>query len=368
MKQSGREWNRKLNTTLQEFGFERTKADYCVYTRRREGKLAIITVWVDDLLLLTEGTDEMKGLKENLKAKFEVSDMGEPKLLIGFEVTRDRENRTVTIGQKNYVAKVLRQYQMDNANPVAMPLDPNIILTRHEGEPEAPISPLTNYAAIVGSLMYAAVGTRPDIAYAVQTLSKFTSNPGPQHWTVLKRVLRYLIGTCDYVIRYGLTPEPDLPMIFTTYCDADHTADTDDRKSISGYTVLVGGGAVAWSSKKQTTVALSSTEAEYSAIAHATRQIIWLRYLFDALGYPQDDPSLLFSDNGSAIALTGNPQFHMRSKHFDIQNHFVREKTEEEIIEVVYCPTNEMVADIFTKGLPKPKHQKFVRELGLLPA
>jgi hypothetical protein len=111
-----------------------------------------------------------------------------------------------------------------------------------------------------------------------------------------------------------------------------------------------------------------SAVIEYSAIAHATRQIIWLRYLFEALGYPQDDPSLLFSDNGSAIALTENPQFHARSKHFDIQNHFVRERIEDETIEVMYCPTNEMVADIFMKGLHKPKHQKFIRELGLLSA
>jgi len=157
-------------------------------------------------------------------------------------------------------------------------------------------------------------------------------------------------------------------VIFSAYSDADFASDPDDRKSISGYSIFLAGAAIAWSSKKQTTIALSTTEAEYTAIAHATRQIIWLRNLFRDLGYLQDDPTILYGDNQSAIALTQDPQFHARSKHFDITNHFVREKVDDETIEVIYCPMDEMISDIFTKALTKPKHQKFTLDLGLLPA
>jgi hypothetical protein len=368
LKQSGREWNRKLNTILTEFGFERSRADYCVYTRHQNGGTAIITVWVDDLLVLMKDKREMDELKERLKSKLEINDLGEPKLIIGLEIDRDRERRTIKISQKNYIEKILHQYGLRDANPVATPLDPSVVLTKHNGQGDTTDEISGGYAAAVGSLMYAAIGTRPDIAYAVQTLSKYTADPGKGHWTALKRVFRYLTGSRDCSLIYGPLPSEDSPVVFTAYSDADHAADPDDRKSISGYAILLGGAAIAWNSKKQNTVALSSTEAEYTAIAHATRQIIWLRYLFEDLGYPQEEPTLLFADNDSAIALTGNPQFHARSKHFDVQNHFVREKLEDETIDVIYCPTGEMVADIFTKGLPRQKHEKFAEELGMQPA
>jgi hypothetical protein len=152
------------------------------------------------------------------------------------------------------------------------------------------------------------------------------------------------------------------------YSDADYASNPDDRKSISGYSYLLGGAAYAWSSKKQSTTALSSTEAEYTAIAHATRQAVWVRNLLKELGFPQEEPTLLFGDNQSAITIAHDPQYHARSKHFDVQNHFVREKIENGVIKLYYCPTAEMVADIFTKALTREKHEKFTRELGLLPA
>lgn len=139
-------------------------------------------------------------------------------------------------------------------------------------------------------------------------------------------------------------------------------------KSVSGYVYLIGGVTFAWSSKKQSTVALSSTEAEYTALAHATRQAIWNRNLLAKLGCPQEDPTLIFKDNQSAIATAHDPQYHARSKHFDVQNHFVQEKIEDEIIELFYFPTDEMVTDVMIKALPHQKHDKFIQELGLLPS
>jgi hypothetical protein len=179
-------------------------------------------------------------------------------------------------------------------------------------------------------------------------------------------VFRYLSGTRNLKLTFRANQEQ--AVLTVGFTDADYASNPDDRKSISGYTFLLGGATYAWSSKKQSTVALSSTEAEYTALAHATRQAIWNRNLLAELGFIQEDPTLLFEDNQSTIAIARDPQYHARSKHFDVQNHFVREKMESGVVELVYCPTDEMVADIFTKALPQPKHEKFVRELGLLPA
>jgi hypothetical protein len=151
------------------------------------------------------------------------------------------------------------------------------------------------------------------------------------------------------------------------YSDADYAANPDDRKSISGYAFMLGGATYAWSSKKQTTVATSSTEAEYTALAHATRFAVWSRYLLDEIGYAQGDPTVIHEDNQAALALARDPQFHARSKHFDVQNHFIREKIENATIDPVYCTTEDQLADIFTKPLARPKHDKFTRALGLLP-
>ena len=365
LKQSGRVWNRKFHGELTKMGLSRCEVDHCVYIRQEDEKIAIITVWVDDLLLFTNSSREMETLKKQLKAVFEINDLGEPNTIIGIEIERNRQDRTISICQRKYINNILKRYNLQDANGVGMPLDPNVTLTKYE-EPKGSENKLINgYASAIGSLMYAAIGTRPDIAFAVQTLSQFTTNPGPAHWTALKRVFRYLAGTRDLRITYG--PADYTEIRFTGYSDADFAANPDDRKSISGYVFYLAGGAIAWSSKKQSTTALSSTEAEYTAISHATRQVIWLRYLFEGLSFKQSEATLLFGDNQSTIALTRDAQYHARSKHFDVQNHFVREKVEDEIIELYYCPTDEMVADIFTKALPRPKHHKFTTEMGLHP-
>ena len=369
LKQSGREWNRKLNKRLTELGFSRNEVDHCVYVRERNGETTVITVWVDDLLVFTKTVEEGNELARDLKDEFEVNDIGEPKMIIGVKINRDRENRSLTISQKNYIRTVLERFGLAQANPVAMPLDPNIILQKpQEDETLKTEDKLAEgYATVVGAIGYAAMLTRPDIQEAYQILSKFTADPGAVHWASAKRVLRYLNGTRDLGITYTATEDPDVISITPVgYCDADFAGDVDDRKSVSGHTYLLGGGAISWNSKKQTTTALSSTEAEYTAISHATRQAIWLRNLLEGLGYPQEEPTVLYSDNQSAITLTRDAQFHARSKHFDVQNHFVREKVENGIVDIIYVPTDDNIADVFTKALPKPKHQKFRENLGML--
>ncbi len=171
---------------------------------------------------------------------------------------------------------------------------------------------------MIGSLLYLALGTRLDIACTVQTVSQFASNPGPEHWTALKRIFKYIAGMWDYELVYYTEGDK----VFSHgYTDADFTGNPDDRKLISGYAYFIADATFAWSSKKQSTVALSSTEAEYTALAHATRQAIWNWNLLAELGYNQDEATVLYKDNQSAIAIACDPAYHARLKHFDVQNH-----------------------------------------------
>jgi hypothetical protein len=366
LKQSGREWNREFDRKLTSIGFSKLDVDHCVYKRIQDSRTVFLTVWVDDLLIFADTVDDLEEVKKELAGLFDVKDMGEPKKIIGIQIERDRENESISLSQTQYINGILTRFGFHNISPVTTPLDPNVILHKRPADTDIDATVRSGYQSAIGSLMYAAIGTRPDIAYAVQTLSQFSSNPGPEHWTAVKRVFRYLAGTRNLKLTFRANEEHEV--LIAGYTDADYASNPDDRKSISGYTYLLGGGAFAWSSKKQTTVALSSTEAEYTALAHATRQAIWNRNILTELGYFQDEPTVLFEDNQSTIAIARDPQYHARSKHFDVQNHFVREKIENGIIELQYCPTDEMVADIFTKALSRPKHEKFVRELGLLPS
>jgi hypothetical protein len=366
LKQSGREWNREFDRKLTSIQLIKTAVDHCVYFRERDDERTWVTVWVDDLLILSTSRQEAEKTRAEIEGLFETKDLGEPRKIIGIEIARDRDAGTITLSQRHYIESLLAKYGLTDAKPLATPMDPNVTLRKVPADaPEAPADLRGQYQSMIGGLMYAAICTRPDIAYAVTTLSQYSSNPGPEHWSACKRVFRYLSGTRSYGLVYGNTRDDGV--ISTGYSDADYAANPDDRKSISGYAFMLGGAAYAWSSKKQTTVATSSTEAEYTALAHATRFAIWSRYLLDEMGCLQNNPTVIHEDNQAALALARDPQFHARSKHFDVQNHFVREKIENGIIEPVYCTTEDQLADIFTKPLARPKHDKFTRALGLLP-
>jgi hypothetical protein len=228
--------------------------------------------------------------------------------------------------------------------------------------------------------MYAAIGTRPDIAFAVGALSRFLSNPGRRHWAEAKRVLSYLKGTSDYAIRYsadksligsvfgysrgiGMQPAENSMEGFS---DSDWAGCVDTRRSTSGFVWMMGGGAICWRSKLQTIVALSSTEAEYVGATPAVQEVIWLRDLLCELGITNDSPSLLHMDNRGAVSLTRGAGDSNRTKHIDIRYHFIRSHVECKRIRVQYLPTDEMTADILTKNLGRTKHDYFVGRLGLV--
>ena len=214
----------------------------------------------------------------------------------------------------------------------------------------------------VGALNYLAIATRPDISYTVGVLARFNSNPGNQHWTALRHLMRYLQGTKDLKLTYGPSNSPE---IFMTWCDADHAGNPDTGKSTSGYIVKIGSGAISWASKQQPIVAKSTTEAEFVAANFAGDEAVWLRKLLGELGYEFDYASTLHIDNKSAIQVARNPEHHGRMKHMDLRFYWLRDMVDAGLIRVDYIATEAMPADGLTKLLGKLKVAEMAGRLGL---
>jgi hypothetical protein len=289
---------------------------------------------------------------------WDVTDLGEPTKIVGIEITRTENS--ITISQEKYIEAILKREGMDRVNPVSMPMDPNEKLQPNPDGNEGSRS--NSYARLLGELQYLANATRPDIVYAVNRLAAYTANPGLQHVGALKRILRYLAGTKTHEITYSKTPTPG--NLFYGYADAAYT-NANDCKSTSRYVFIMAGGAIMWRSKKQTMVALSSMEAEYIALSEAGCEVCWLRNLCDELGFPQTVPTLLKGDNDGSIAMARNLQFHKRSKHIEIRWHWVCDLAQDGILNIKSCRDPEQTANVLTKALPRPKHQKHITEMGL---
>jgi hypothetical protein len=218
------------------------------------------------------------------------------------------------------------------------------------------------YLNAVGTLQYLATSTRPDISFAVGVLARFNKNPGIEHWKAVKHLFRYLKGSLDYKLVYSPTASSEL---FLTYTDADHGGNPDNGRSTGGYAVIIGGGAVSWSSRLQPVVSLSTTEAEYIAAVEAGKEIIWMRNLLTEFGFNFTSPSPLFIDNNSAVTVAKNPEHHGRMKHLDLRFHWLRDTVEAGHISPIHIPTTSQAADIFTKPLKRQKIDVCLDLLGL---
>jgi hypothetical protein len=219
------------------------------------------------------------------------------------------------------------------------------------------------YLSAVGSLMYLAVGTRPDIAYAVGALSRFNANPGRAHWKQVQHVFKYLAGTRDLMLCYG--PGQDSTRL-QIYSDADYAGDVDSARSTSGHTVFIGKCLVNWSSKRQSVVAKSTTEAEYIAANEAGSDGVWFRNFMSELGFPPSGSTPLWLDNQSAIRVGKNPEHHSRMCHLLPKYHWLREQVEDKVFSLDYIPTLSMRADGLTKPLDTIAHQRVCSLLGLV--
>ena len=365
LKQSARCWNTTLDEYLKSVGYRKSNADGCIYVKSMKDvnghiSFVILGVYVDDIIPVSNDTALLKAEKAALCERFEMVDQGEIHYLLGMSIKRDRESRTLTISQPNYVEKVLRKFGMENCKPVSTPLEPGRRFQQLSPNDE-PFDVQT-YQQAIGCLTYVSTATRPDIAAAVGVLSQYMSKPSKDHWTGVKRILRYLKGTLKYGLKFSVHEEE--PELFG-YSDADWAGDVDTRRSTSGYVFQIGTSTVSWSSRKQATVAKSSTEAEYVALSSATQEAVWLRRLMEDLGREMAAPTTIYEDNQGAIELAKNAKYHNRTKHIDICHHFVRERVVSNEIQVIYCPTGDMIADIMTKGLAKIAFEKLRDLLGV---
>ena len=280
-------------------------------------------VWVDVILSFLNTDARNDRIKADLKSKFEVNMIRNPSMILGIKLLQ--KLNLITLSQTHFIDSLLKKFGLEDANPVTTPLDQNINLDDNETEDESnnqSEEASHGYATLIGSLMYLALGTCPDIAYAVNKLAQFTQLPKLKHWTTMKQIFHYLKGTQKFSLTYGRS-EDLLNQEMNVFCDANWAGGAD--RYTSGYIITITGEAIAWSSKKQNSIALSTAEAEYIAATHTAKQILWQCSLFQELKIDLTTTSTIFSDNQAAIVIAHHPEFHARTKHIDIAYHFLRD-------------------------------------------
>jgi transposase InsO family protein len=366
LKQSPRIWYFKMDAFLREQGFERSEHDHCLYTLCNNGKKIVLALYVDDLLLASNDMPFLQSFKDSLSQAFEMKDLGEAKYIVGLEIRRNRALRQLFLTQEGYIQRLLERFGLDDVTGVSVPISQYAKF----GSPD----PITEeerwfmkdkpFNSALGACMYAMVGTRPDIAYAIGVLSRYMADPRPEHWNSLIHLLRYLKQTKSQGILFdGMSPSPTT---LSLYCDADHASDLSTRRSTTGFVALLAGGAISWRSKRQPHVSSSSTEAEYIALYFASLETVWIRGLLEDIGYKQPNPTPIFDDSNGAMSLASNPENQTRAKHIDIAYHGTRELIHiKKTIRLCRVDTAYMVADLLTKAVPASKVQYCARGMGI---
>ncbi|KAK1683651.1 hypothetical protein QYE76_044499, partial [Lolium multiflorum] len=331
LKQASRSWNLRFDRVIKDFGFIRTHGEACIY-----------------------------------KKYFSMKDLGEAAYILGIKIYRDRSRRLIGLSQSTYLDKILKKFRMDESKKGFLPMLPGKVLSKTQGPATADERERMSkipYASAVGSIMYAMLCTRPDIAHAVSLTSRYQSDPGMEHWTAVKNILKYLKRTKDMFLCYG----GDQELVVTSYTDASWNTDPDDSKSQSGYVFILNGAAVSWSSSKQCTVAKSSTESEYIAASEASSEAVWMKRFIVELGVVPSalDPLVIYCDNTGAIANAKEPRSHKKLKHIKLRFHSIREYIEDGEVEICKVHTDLNVADPLTKALPRAKHDQHQNAMGV---
>lgn len=361
LKQASRKWNERFHDFITRLKFKRSEHDFCLYTwSTMNGIVMYVLIYVDDILIIGNSKKAIDGLKQKLSTEFEMRDLQEVKCFLGLTIQRDRKQGLMKIDQKTYIKCVLERFGMSECKPSAVPMEPHLKLMKEKNTKEFTTKP---YRELVGCLMYLMVTSRPDICTAVNYFAGFQCCATEQHWVHLKRVLRYLRGTIDYQLVYFRQDSLADLVVFT---DADWGNDPNDRRSMSGYIIKFYGSTVAWATKKQSSVALSTTEAELMALCLATCEVMWIANLLRSIGRKVEEPITVFEDNQPCIALTAEPRKQKRLKHVDIQHLFVRELVVKGKLRLKYVSTEQQIADIMTKGLASPRFRMLRDQLGVL--
>jgi hypothetical protein len=346
-------WFQTITAFLLSLGFRASAVDPCLFVQYDNGVLVtMLLLYVDDILVSSLDICKIASFKTALKTRYKFADKGVIGVYLGIQVTYEREKGMVTLSQSSFINSILAKHGFQDARPVATPMVPNTTLTFIDDDSKnLPPADHIIYREVVGSLIYLANCTRPDIAVAVSQLSRFVAAPQDSHWVAVKHLLRYLRGTRDLKLTFGNSEQSN---VVKGSSDATWGSDTLNRKSVTGFAFFLNGGAISWRSKMQTTISLSSAEAEANALAAATTEAKFLRCLLNDIGCPQKTISIEM-DNQPAMFMAIQPLLPAKAKHLGLKLGFIREAITNQIISVKYVPSGDLVADALTKSLEKSK-------------
>jgi histone deacetylase 1/2 len=359
LKQAPRAWHARLSSVLHGLGFAASRADTSLFILRKSTLTIYLLVYVDDIIVVSSSSAATDRLLHQLGTSFALKDLGDLHYFLGIEVHRSPGR--IHLSQHKYALELLRRAGLAQSAPVSTPMCSTDKLSATDGTLLS-ADESTRYRSIVGGLQYLTM-TRPDLSFAVNKVCQYLAAPRCSHWAAVKRILRYVQGTLSYgVLLRRPTSSPDL---LSAFSDADWAGNPDDRRSTGGYAIFYGGNLVSWSARKQATVSRSSTESEYKALANATAEVIWIQALLAELGVTQRRSPVLWCDNIGATFLSSNPVFHARTKHIEVDFHFVRERVARKLLQIQFISSKDQLADIFTKPLPLPLFQFCRRNLNL---
>lgn len=357
LKQAPRAWYSRLSKKLQDLGFVPSKADTSLFFYSRGTYTMFVLVYVDDIIVASSSPQATKALLKDLEKDFALKDLGDLHYFLGIEVKKNSQG--LVLSQERYATEVLKRVGMAKCKPTNTPLSTSEKLSSTQGAVLGQ-NDATQYRSIVGALQYLTL-TRPDISFSVNKVCQYLQQPTVDHWSAVKRILRYIQGT----VSLGLKINRSASTLISAFSDADWAGCVDDRRSTGGFAVFLGSNLVSWSARKQAMVSRSSTEAEYKALANATAEVMWIRKLLDEIGIKQPNAARLWCDNLGATYLSANPVFHARTKHIEIDFHFVREQVAQKLLDIRFISTDDQVADGFTKALPVRRLEMFKNNLNL---
>ncbi|KAJ9548881.1 hypothetical protein OSB04_021424 [Centaurea solstitialis] len=357
LKQASRSWNLHFDERIKEFGFTKSEFEPCVYTKFSGSIVTFLVLYVDDILLIGNDVPTLQSVKSWLSKCFQMKDLGEAAYILGIKIYRNRSKRLIGLSQSTYIDKILKKFRMDESKKGFIPMQHGIVLSKTQ----CPVSSQDQdkmksvpYASAIGSIMYAMLCTRPDVAYSVSVTSRYQQNPGEPHWVAVKNILKYLRRTKEMFLVFGGS-EDEISVI--GYSDASFQTDRDDFRSQSGYVFTLNGGAISWKSSKQDTIADSTTEAEYIAASDAAKEAVWLRNFLS-------DLRVVASISG-AVAQAKEPREHHKSRHVLRKYHLIREIIGKGDVRICKIPTEDNVADPLTKPLARIKHEAHANSIGM---
>jgi Reverse transcriptase (RNA-dependent DNA polymerase) len=353
LKQSPRAWYAKLSLSLLKIKFFKSTVDSSMFIKHSQNIIIIILLYVDDIIITGNNNEEIKEIKQYLKREFDIKDLGKLSYFLGIEIAHS--SKGLFLSQRKYVLNLLKETGKLGAKPASTPMETNIKLGIDNGET---LSDIGQYQRMVGKLIYLTV-TRPDIAFVVSVISQFMHAPCTSHLSAVDRILRYLKGTPGQ----GIWMKKNDSNNVVGFSDADW-ARSCDRKSTTRFCTFVGDNLVTWKSKKQNIVARSSAEAEYRAMTSTTSELIWIKQLLSDMKIEHTKTMQMYCDNQAARHIASNPVFHERTKHIEVDCHFVGEKVQSSEIETPFVRSKEQLTDIFTKALDKISHQTILSKLG----